>query len=403
MFGDNPNDATLRQSWNAFCDELKSAGELVFRDTAPHHDIDRAKGLRLLARNISLALQFNLENDNPDFPELLRYFDPLRKQGGDNTDALYVGAPVNGEHSYRISGYRGQARFFAVTVLEDGATPWGGGVVGNLIDRDIHVDDDGYFEIFLGPEPPAGSSNDNGNGNWIRTTPGSWRVTVRQFFADWENEAPMDARIDRLGDDLPAPVFGVADLQRGLMASAEWVRTSTRYWADMIDKWRCQPNRFLSYRQLDDNRIDATPGGEPLICYWQVPEDEALIVRVTPPQADYWAVEFGNYWWETMDYRYRLCSTNCHHAVLEDSGELILVVAHTDPGLPNWLDPSGHVEGYITTRWMGASSCPVPRCEQVKSSELARYLPAAVQRISPEQRRQQLAGRRRGICKRFRA
>jgi hypothetical protein len=24
-------------------------------------------------------------------------------------------------------------------------------------------------------------------------------------------------------------------------------------------------------------------------------------VRVTPPAAHYWAVEFGNYWWETMD------------------------------------------------------------------------------------------------------
>ena len=82
----------------------------MFRDTTPSRDIDRAKGLRLLARNVSLALQFNLENNDPDFPELLHYFDPLRKQGGDNTDALYVGAPINGEHTYRISGHRGSLR-----------------------------------------------------------------------------------------------------------------------------------------------------------------------------------------------------------------------------------------------------------------------------------------------------
>jgi hypothetical protein len=393
MFGDNPNDERLKVSWEAFCDELKRAGDLVFRDSTPSQDIDRAKGFRLLARNISLALQFNLDNNDPGFPELLHYFDPIRKQGGDNTDALYVGAPINGEHNYRICGQRGDARYFAVTVLEDGATPWGGAVVGNLINSDIDVAPDGSFEIFLGPEEKSS--------NWIKTTAGSWRVTVRQFFADWENEAPMVARIDRLGELEHDPVVTPQQIQRGLADSAAWVRESTFYWADMLDKWKARPNRFLSYRQLDDNAIDATPGGEPLICYWQVPEDEVLVVRVTPPEASYWAVEFGNYWWETMDYRYRLCSTNCHHAMLEADGELILVVAHADPLLPNWLDPSGHVEGYITVRWMGASEYPVPQCRQMKRSALQAYLPETVRKITPDYRGEQLAARRRGIIKRF--
>ncbi len=187
-------------------------------------DIDRAKGFRLLARNIALALQFHLENNDPDFPELLHYFDPLRKQGGDNTDALYVGAPINGEHTYKITGHARHARYFAVTVLEDGATPWGGAVVGSLIDSDITVADDGSFDIMLSPQEHPG--------NWIRTTPGSWRVTVRQFFADWENEQPMVARIDRLGELEHDPAFTPAQLEQGLAAAAAWVRDSTRYWAD---------------------------------------------------------------------------------------------------------------------------------------------------------------------------
>jgi len=393
VFGDNPNDARLKASWEDFCDQLKDAGELIFRDSTPHRDIDRAKGLRLLARNISLGLQFNLDNNDPDFPELLHYFDPIRKQGGDNTDALYVGAPINGEHSYRVTGNRGNARYFAVTVLEDGNTPWGGAVVGNLIDSDLHIEDDGSFELVVGPgEHP---------GNWIKTTPGSWRLTFRQFFADWENETPMVARIDRLGEAKQLPALTVDRVQQGLSDTAAWVRESTFYWADMLDNWKCQPNRFLSYRQLDDNAIDATPGGEPLICYWQVPEDEVLVVRVTPPMASYWAVEFGNYWWETMDYRYQLCSTNCHHAVLEESGELLLVVAHADPGLPNWLDPSGHEEGYITVRWMGAQDYPLPECIQMKRGALAGYLAEGVKTITPEQRKEQLVSRRRGVIDRF--
>jgi hypothetical protein len=393
MFGDNPNDEVLKATWDAFCDELKGASDLIFRDSTPSRDIDRAKGLRLLARNISLGLQFHLENTDADFPELLHYFDPIRKQGGDNADALYVGAPINGVNTYRISGKRGDARYFAVTVLEDGATPWGGAVVGNLIDDDIAIEDDGSFEITLSPNEQPG--------NWIKTTPGAWRVTFRQFFADWENEEPMDARIDCLNEVTHNPALTVDAVSRGLQETAAWVRESTLYWADMLDKWQVQPNRFLSYRQLDDNFIDATPGGEPLICYWKLPIDEVLVVRVTPPIASYWAVEFGNYWWETMDYRYRLCSTNCHHAVLEESGELILVVSHDDPGVPNWLDPSGHEEGYITLRWIGAESYPIPDCEQMPVEDLQGYLPQDIQQIEAATRKRQLAARRRGISRRF--
>lgn len=393
MYGDNSHDAALKAAWHAFCDELKGAADIVFRETTPAHDIDRAKGVRLLARNISLALQFHLENNDPDFPELMHYFDPVRKQGGDNTDALYVGAPINGHNTYRISGRRGEAAYFAVTVLEDGQTPWGGAVVGSLIGQDIDVAPDGTFEIMLSPQEQPG--------NWIRTTPGAWRVTIRQFFADWENEAPMEARIDCLDEKTHDAVLHPEEVASGLASAAVWLRESTTYWADMLDQWQVQPNRFLSYRQLDDNAIDATPGGEPLICYWSVPEDEVLVVRVVPPVADYWSVEFGNYWWETMDYRYRLCSTNSHHAVLEESGELLLVVCHDDPGLPNWLDPSGHVEGYITVRWIGAEAYPVPECIQMPRPELDDYLPPDVQRIDDGARRRQLAARRRGILRRF--
>lgn len=393
MLGDNPHDAELKASWDDFCDQLKNAGDLVFRDTTPSQNIDRAKGFRLLARNVSLGLQFCLENNDPDFPELLHYFDPIRKQGGDNPDALYVGAPINGQNSYRISGKRGDARYFAVTVLEDGATPWGGAVVGNMIDSDIEVEEDGSFEIVLSPHEHPG--------NWIKTTPGSWRVTFRQFFADWENEQPMAARIDRIGEIEHKPDLTPAQIQQGLQDSVAWVKESTLYWANTLDKWKVQPNKFLSYRQLDDNAIDATPGGEPLICYWKVPIDEVLVVRVTPPEADYWSVEFGNYWWESMDYRYRLCSTNCHHATLEENGELLLVVAHDDPGVPNWLDPSGHVEGYITTRWIGASHYPLPECRQMELSSLESYLSDEAKRLSAAERVEQLAARRRGVIKRF--
>ena len=388
------HDQLLRDAWNNFCDELKRAGDVVFRPGTASNSTDRAAGVRYLARNISLALQFELENKDPHHPELLRYYDGIRKQGGDNTDALYVGAPINGTDTYRIYGKRGSARYFSVTVVESGNTPWGGGVGNVMFGDQIKVEEDGTFELMVGPEPQPGK-------NWLRTTPNAYRLTFRQFFADWEGEDPMEAHIDRLTGDGAPPQLTPEGVAEGLASAAHWLNWSVTYWADQINKWKAQPNKFLSYRQLDNNKIDATPGGEPIIAFWILPPDEALIVRVRPPKADYWALEFGNYWWETMDYRNRLASTNCHHAALEEDGELIVVVSHDDPGLPNWLDPSGHSEGYLTFRWMLAEGCPVPEVAQVKRTELFDHLPAGVRRISKEDRREQLAARRRGVQHRF--
>lgn len=387
------HDRILMQSWESFCDELKVAGEMVFRPEAPGDPIARATAFRLLSRNISLALAFELENKDPLHPELMHYFDPVRKQGGDNTDALYVGAPINGESTYCIRGNRGSADFFAVTVVEEGETPWGGGVAGTLFGPDLEVGADGSFELMLSPEKHSG--------NWIQTTPKTFRVTVRQFFSDWESEEPMRAQIDRVGGTGPPPELSPERVADALGRSAQWLKDSVAYWADRIELWKKQPNQFLSYRQLDDNPIDATPGGEPLISYWQLPADEALIVRVMPPAADYWSVEFGNYWWETMDYRYRMASTNSHYAHREHDGELVLVVSHEDVGVANWLDPSGHREGYMTVRWIGADAYPVPSCQQVKLSELFDHLPKEIQRVSAAERCEQLASRRRGVTRRF--
>lgn len=100
------HETVLRAAWENFCDELKRAVDIPFRDPAPRHVVERVAGIEALARNISLALNFNHDYADPRFPELIHYFDPVRKQGGDNTDAVYVGATINGTDTYRISGDR---------------------------------------------------------------------------------------------------------------------------------------------------------------------------------------------------------------------------------------------------------------------------------------------------------
>ena len=386
---------SLKQSWHQFCEDLQLAGDVVFRDTAPDTPLDRAKGIRFLSRNIALALQFKLENNDAEFPELMRYFDPVRKQGGDNSDALYVGAPINGHDTYRVAGRLGSASYFAVTVLEDGDTPWGGAVVGVLFGDQIETDADGNFELWLSPRQHSG--------NCIVTTTNSFRVTFRQFFSDWENEQAMEASIERVGALAPPAQLTPAQVGQGLLDAAAWLRESTTYWADKLDLWQARPNQFIAFGEMESQKIDATPGGTPLIAYWKLPRDEALVIRVTPPACAYWNVEFGNYWWETMDYRYRHCSLTEHYTQLQPDGELIVVVTHEDLLVANWLDPCGHKEGYITFRWIGAEHSPRPVCQQVKIEQLFEVLPASIARVTAEQRIETLAARKRGVARRFRA
>lgn len=388
-----PGDtAALRSAWHAFCDDLKQAGEFAFDPAMPDAPADRVAGLRQVARNIALALQFELENCDPLHPQLLHYFDPIRKQGGDNPDALYLGAPINGIDHYRISGHRGSADYIAITAVESGATPFGGGVAGMLLGDDLQTDADGRFTIDIGPEQRGP--------NWLRTSPETYRVTIRQFFGDWESERPMRAAIERIGPIEARPVPAPAELADGLTRSSQWLGWSVRYWAEMLARWKQHPGTFRTYSETVTNRIDATPGGEPLTAYWSLPMDEALIIRVHPPKARYWSVELGNAWWESMDYRDRLASTNHHYAQREDDGELLLVIAHADPGVPNWLDASGHSEGFVTFRWIGVDHLARPTMERVAINKLDAALGQSG-RIDAAGRAAQIAARQRGLLHRF--
>ena len=387
------SDAQLLQAFNAMLGRVGKTAELAFsRSTARYADA-RAAGLLHILNNISLGLSFHLHNADPMNPELFHYFDPSRKQGGDNSDALYLGAPLDGAQTYRLYGNRGTAKHFSVTTVNNGPTPFGGGMGAALFGRDMAVAPNGDFEVTLSAQPHAG--------NWLKLTPNVFRLTIRQFFADWENERPMQARIERIGPRAAPPDMSAGRIMASLEATAAWIENTILFWQNTIDLFRKAPNQFVDWRKITGDKVNATPGGDPACCYWKVPRGKALVMRVTPPDCEYWNIEFTNPWWETNDYRYRHTGINGHTAVLEESGELIAVVAHEDPGVPNWLDPSGHTEGMIGRRWMFAASAPQIECTLVDQADLGSHLPKTVRKISSEGRHAQLESKRRGLYNRF--
>lgn len=387
----------LAQVWDKFCEMLKPAKDILFWESSPAGEKDRAAGLRYLSRNIQMALDKEFENNDPLRPQLTHIMDWRRKQGGDNPDGFYLTTPINGTDTYRITGTRGSCRYFAMTVTESGSSPWGGKAIATILDTTINLEEDGTFEVIVSPEPPKLPTK-----NWMKSTPTTHRFYLRQFFYDWEIEESMDVRIERVGDPIPAPDFSTKSVTDGLLKAAQWHTDITVYWTKCLGMWKNRPNEFCSFNEMVNGKLDATPGGEPILCYWHMEADEALIIRVkVPPKVHFWNCEIGNWWFETMDYRYRLSGTNGHYAHLEADNEAILIVSHDDPGLPNWLDASGYQAGYMCWRWIGSDTAPVPTVERVKRAELLQHLPADIKRIDADARQAQLVARSRGIAKRY--
>jgi hypothetical protein len=106
--------------------------------------------------------------------------------------------------------------------------------------------------------------------------------------------------------------------------------------------------------------------------YWQLAAGEALLIELQPPECDYWNFQLNNHWMESLDYRYHTISLNKHSAPARADGSVRLVVAHSDPGLGNWIDTAGHQRGTMCLRWVRAQAHPTPSTRVCSCDELAR-------------------------------
>jgi hypothetical protein len=60
-FGDYSEDAALREAWHRFCDQLRDAGDNVFKDHNPANALQRADAFRFLTQNLGQAFDLALE------------------------------------------------------------------------------------------------------------------------------------------------------------------------------------------------------------------------------------------------------------------------------------------------------------------------------------------------------
>jgi hypothetical protein len=355
-------DEDPRAAWREFCSLLEQAGDVLVRDDLGLTDLDRGEGLRYLGRLLQNGLVSFLENPGPRHPRFSS-LPPHCGFGLDNPDNVYSSAGIDPNLEYRITGTRGTITYlsFAAQNQNYATSDRITGGAGHLNDDDLVLGPDGRFEIV--------ASQREHPGNWLQLAPDTSMILLRQTFADRAVEQAANVTIECIGVDEPPSGVVPGAVPRQLLGAAMYAIGASSWFADWVAPWRDEPNR-LHFPDSEHHRL---VGGDPSIVFqlgaWELAPDEALLIDVTPPVCAYWNFQLGNIWAECLDKRRRI-SVNDVTAAYDADGSVRIVVAHHDPGHPNWVDAAGHEHGIMGMRWVRAETHPAATTRVVRVDEI---------------------------------
>ncbi|MCX6507429.1 MAG: hypothetical protein NTU96_10220 [Actinobacteria bacterium] len=320
-------------------------------------DLDRASYREFAMHCLHHSLQFWLEAD-PLRPRWNRWFMPNKKLLGDNPDTVYYGTVIDPTKSYRIRGNIESACYTSFTV-EIGTA---GGAMSQklghtLNDLEFEVDAAGNYELLASP---------TGSGpNWLRLDPGAGSITTRHYF-EWERCAALDPSlqipltIEPLDDPGPPPVPDDAAVAANIRRAITFLRSVTVDWGHTpmppgaIPWVSAEPNAFTNPADHDGNLGIGYAATDNIYrsARWKLAPDEALEIRGRWPRCTFANIVLFNNHMQTLNYDRRLVSLNRVQTEVDADGSWRMILAHSDPGLPNWLDTRGLEHGTMFWRFL---------------------------------------------------
>jgi hypothetical protein len=397
---DDPADPriTTGAAWDALVAALGRARERVLGADVPAAPRDRSEGFQYLLRFLASGVALCIEHADPDHPSFVRMVDFDRRWGLDCPDCLYLYATVRGDAVYRVFGRRGTANHLDLQVnwghfANGSIAEWG--TIASLAKDDLACDAKGGFELFLGGEERAA--------NWLPLAPNAEFVLLRQYFDDWERETPGDFAIERVGAPAAAPPLRSDELAGRIERLIRWLERGDALWDRMSrGLWSMPDNSLVVHLPENAGERAGLRGQAYGMGNFRCAPDEAVVVAFAPPACRHWSVSLADWWWQSLDYATRSSSLNGAQTVLDPDGVARIVIAHADPGVPNWLDTAGHERGSLVARFLLADAAPKPALERVPLARVREALHPATPIVTPDERAEQLACRRRAVWRRFR-
>ncbi len=348
---------------------VRDADGMFLEGTRAVDDLSVLEGYRWLTEILAIALECYLWAD-PARPAIVPIAGPLlptRKWGGDNSDAHYHFAPIDPRRSYRLHGRRGDAIYLSITVYggpTDGR--WSNRIVATLNDRKMKFGADGSFEVTLSARPPAQAGAD-----WIKLDEDSVALVTRDYLVDPVRGRPTSWQIESL-DPAPAP-----RLEDGELAGR--FRAATNFLRELMAINPLPPMPDLVNGIADPYPVPAQTYGwaaadaSYAMGRFELADDQALVLEGRSPACVFWNMCLWNPCMQTYDYRYERVTLNSGQVRHQPDGSWRIIIAHRDPGLPNWVSTAGHRSGVIWFRWFLPESLPArPQSRVAPVAELSR-------------------------------
>lgn len=311
---------------------------------------DFAEARRVTLHALLHGLEVWLEAD-PARPFFTLFIHQHKKLLGDNPDSRYYSAVISDQHEYRIRGNLADATYTSFTV-ELGEGVDGDGIGSTINDTEFESDAQGNFEITISKNKVAG--------NWMRLPPGAISITSRHYYErsvsinkDRLHHIPLD--IENLEGTPARKPPNDMDIATGIRRVAKFVKGNVvTMTEEKSPPWVSRvPNQFVPPKK-DDTHQAITYAAKDNV-YAMAPfvlgPDQALIIRGRFPKCRFSNLVLFNRFLQTFDYETRQVSLNRAQTQLKDDGSFEMIVAHRDPGRPNWLDTEGRPYGIMFWRF----------------------------------------------------
>lgn len=307
----------------------------------------------------------------------------------DNPDNVYRYAIIDDASTYVLDTHaNGPTGRLSVTVYRAfvGAqtTNWEQAVDAASAER-IRSDSQGAARITVGPVDPK-------DGSLYLNSRGGRMLLVREAVYDWQTQRPRTISLRRIS----GPNARSLTFNESVAIAQEYLIAATRTVIDLDTTFSPMPtNRFGPTVARGFGRSMIKVGR------FQIANDEALIVKVRPQAAEYIGVTVTSPWLITRNYVDRTGSRTNKQSHQNSDGSYTYVVSSRDPGVANWLDTDGLLDGAIAVRWEGMDAPEanpddaVESVKLVKLSAIGAELPSGFPSVSAADRKAEKATRRR--------
>lgn len=291
----------------------------------------------------------------------------------------------------------------------------------------------------------SGSPAQPGEQNHLQITPDTTLIAIRDTLADWNVEDPMTLAIHRTAGPrnslfsqfggfaipfigplvakspllttlvsvippLPAvpPIvrgsYAALLMLRGIGQESVYIKVAT---TDPETGERVPPNLFT------DPKSNASFLSTQLQSagYFQLADDQALVLTINPNNAAYFGVPVTNDWTITNNYWDEQTSLNDAQAMSNPDGSYTIVVSPAEPvfgdgtSVWNWVSTGGLNQGTIAIRFQAIDpdnpTNPTVSSQVVALSDVSSVLPMGTVYVTPAERAVQIATRQEGFDRRF--